>query len=63
MTQFCTVPREHENARRPYQPPVVRRIDLAADEVLAVGCKLNAFPGSYFDPVCFGPHRCRADSS
>ena len=34
-----------ENRRRPYEKPRLHAIRLAADEVLAVGCKLDGGPG------------------
>jgi hypothetical protein len=32
---------EGQNAKREYHPPRVIKIDLAAEEVLAVGCKMT----------------------
>lgn len=38
--------------RAPYEPPILKRIDLRTDEVLAPGCKTNAStaPGNAFPP-------------
>jgi hypothetical protein len=45
--------------RQPYQKPHLRTIDLAADEVLAVGCKLPAGSGPLFGgPLCLLPTQC-----
>lgn len=38
--------------RRGYQKPHVRTIDLAAEEVLAVGCKLESGPGGPIGASC-----------
>jgi|GEM_PF-554075 len=47
--------------RRPYTPPKLKVIDLSADEVLAIGCKLDttgqaAFGNSF--NRCLFPRRC-----
>ncbi len=39
-------------ARAPYQKPGFRTIDLAAEEVLAVGCKLDGGPGGPIGASC-----------
>lgn len=39
-------------ARQPYQKPGFRVIDLAAEEVLAVGCKLDGGPGGPIGASC-----------
>jgi len=36
--------RMNEESKRPYEKPALRVIELAADEVLAVGCKNNTAP-------------------
>ncbi len=38
--------------RQPYQKPRFRTIDLAAEEVLAVGCKLDGGPGGPIGASC-----------
>jgi len=37
--------KKNEHARRVYEKPVLRSIELVAEEVLAVGCKGTAIPG------------------
>ncbi len=39
-------------ARRPYEKPCFHTIDLAAEEVLAVGCKLDGGPGGPIGASC-----------
>lgn len=39
-------PRRPPPARRPYEPPRLRRFELKAPEVLAPGCKMSAGGGS-----------------
>jgi hypothetical protein len=34
-------PSRDDTAKEPYQTPRLRVVDLAADEVLAIGCKLS----------------------
>jgi len=41
-----------ETQRQPYEKPVVLTIELAAEEVLAVGCKLAGGPGGPIAPTC-----------
>ncbi len=38
--------------RQPYEKPRFRTIDLAAEEVLAVGCKLDGGPGGPIGASC-----------
>ncbi len=38
--------------KRPYEKPQLRIIQLAAEEVLAVGCKLVNGPGGPIAPTC-----------
>ena len=37
--------KQHEQPKRPYQKPRLRRIGLAADEALAAGCKIGMQSG------------------
>ena len=37
-----------------YEKPQLRVIELKADEVLAVGCKLSGGPGGPILPTCTG---------
>ncbi len=39
-------------AKLPYEKPRFRTIDLAAEEVLAVGCKLDGGPGGPIGASC-----------
>jgi len=41
-----------ENNKRPYEKPQLRTIELAAEEVLAVGCKLPTSPGGPIGMTC-----------
>lgn len=51
--------REPLAPRRPYQSPSLRTIDLVAEEVMAVGCKLPSgsgpTAGTCLAPQCFQP--------
>jgi len=52
-----------EKTKHPYQKPRLRIIELAAEEVLGVGCKLingDSAPGSPFN--CIG-NNCSGDGS
>lgn len=46
------VPSSGEQKRRPYQPPLLARVDLKSDEVLGIGCKLEAGGGGPLPPTC-----------
>ncbi|MCP3957627.1 MAG: hypothetical protein GY719_07210 [bacterium] len=41
-------------SREPYEKPLLRTIHLAAEEVLAVGCKLAGGPGGPIGASCTG---------
>ena len=41
-----------QTRRRPYEKPRLHAIRLAADEVLAVGCKLDGGPGGPIGANC-----------
>jgi len=53
---------DSKDPKKPYEKPVLRTIELAADEVLAVGCKVkkgqsgfNNRPNSCLHPrTCYG---------
>lgn len=52
--------------KRPYERPVLRVIELAADEVLAVGCKTQQTGTSGFGnqkAVCTFPRQCYGPGS
>jgi hypothetical protein len=44
-----------------YRPPFLREISLAAEEVLAVGCKMDNMRNNVGPPTCVATIRC-ADS-
>lgn len=51
-----------KNTRRPYEAPRLKVIELVADEVLAIGCKLSgsgqtAFGNTIYNQ-CLLPRRC-----
>ncbi len=45
-------PGSRPRSRQPYVKPGFRTIDLAAEEVLAVGCKLDGGPGGPIGASC-----------
>jgi hypothetical protein len=45
--------------RRPYQPPRLVSVDLAADEVLAIGCKTPVWGNSPLAPYNCTAKACR----
>ncbi len=44
------IPPDDADARRPYDPPLVRRVDLAIEETLSSGCKLSGACDAPPDP-------------
>ncbi len=44
--------RDAASGRQPYEKPCFHTIDLAAEEVLAVGCKLDGGPGGPIGASC-----------
>lgn len=36
-----TMPTERDDGKRPYEKPLLRTIELVAEEVLGIGCKLE----------------------
>ena len=38
--------KKNKKPKKTYQKPELQTIDLAADEVMAIGCKTNTSPGS-----------------
>lgn len=58
-------PRSHERQsfkRQPYGKPRMRVIELVAEEVLSVGCKLSTGPGGPIGATCTSS-ACFADGS
>ena len=52
--------------KQPYEKPVLRVIDLAAEEVLAVGCKTQRAGTKGFNnmkAVCIFPRQCYGPGS
>lgn len=49
--------------KRPYQKPRLRTIELAAEEVLAVGCKATAGIGGFGNPVSCTAAGCSSPGS
>ena len=52
--------------KRPYETPVLRIIELAAEEVLAVGCKTQQVGTSGFGngkAICTFPRQCYGSGS
>ena len=54
--------RSDTRQRLPYEKPHLRVIELVADEVLAVGCKLSTGPGGPIGATCTAA-ACFADGS
>ncbi|MCL4822538.1 MAG: hypothetical protein KJ067_25730 [Vicinamibacteria bacterium] len=51
--------RETAARREPYVRPALRRLDLLAEEVMAVGCKLPTSAGPFKNtPSCTIPSPC-----
>jgi len=55
---------EKNSKKRSYEKPALRKIDLAADEVLVVGCKVPAPTSGFGNPAsCILPIRCYGPGS
>lgn len=54
--------RPEHDTKRPYEKPLLRTIDLASEEVLAVGCKM-AGSGGPVSPVSCTSSSCFAEGS
>ncbi|OGV70502.1 MAG: hypothetical protein A2269_07205 [Lentisphaerae bacterium RIFOXYA12_FULL_60_10] len=50
-------------ARKPYNPPRLKVIELAAPEVLAVGCKMPSGGNNIGSPTCPGGTCAKPKSS
>jgi hypothetical protein len=48
----ATTARSARPRREPYEKPRMRTIELVAEEVLAVGCKLSIAPGGPIGATC-----------
>ena len=42
-----------QEQKRPYEKPKLRAIELAADEVMGVGCKMESAGGGHLPPTCY----------
>lgn len=49
--------------RKPYEAPRLDVIDLAADEVLVVGCKTGIAISSQNGTMCVNPASCSGDNA
>ncbi len=47
-----------ERHRKTYEKPVIRDIDLVADEVLGIGCKTQTGGYAFGGPTCLMPTQC-----
>lgn len=54
---------ETRSPKRPYQPPRLRTIEIAADEVLAVGCKTSGGSINVGVPGCGIYNSCATEGS
>lgn len=58
--------KNEKKARLPYEKPVVKAIDLAAEEVLVVGCKTDGAVAGFGNdpaPFCSAPTVCHGQGS
>jgi hypothetical protein len=54
--QTESLPKGEQPKRRPYQAPQLGRVDLKADEVLGVGCKMSSGFGAGSPLGCVVAH-------
>ena len=60
---WCEMQDKKQNKnKKDYQKPEIQVIDLAADEVLAIGCKTTTSVG-YSAITCFNPSQCSGPGS
>ena len=54
------MPEKKNKKKQPYQKPVIKVIELAADEMLTGGCKMaGSYPGGALGSSCqIGPTNC-----
>jgi hypothetical protein len=55
--------KKKEMEKRPYERPRLRRIELAAEEVLVVGCKSQSGGIAYLNPPPCSAHHCAGPGS
>lgn len=57
------MPEKKNKKKQPYQKPVIKIIELSADEVLATGCKTSS-SGTFLGTACIiGASSCSVDGS
>lgn len=56
---------DRKEPKRPYEKPVLRTIELVADEVLAVGCKVKKGQSGFNNrpATCLRPRTCYSQGS
>jgi hypothetical protein len=52
-----------QQKRRPYKRPTMTRVGLVAEQVLAVGCKLDAGSGGPLSPISCTNNNCNTAGS
>jgi hypothetical protein len=52
-----------QKQRRPYERPTLTQVGLVADQVLAVGCKLDAGSGGPLSPISCTSNNCNTAGS
>jgi hypothetical protein len=55
--------KDKEKAKQTYQKPKLRTIELAAEEVLAVGCKLVSGGSNFGSPTTCNVPSCSVEGS
>lgn len=55
----------NKTGKHPYEKPRLRTIELVADEVLAVGCKVKGGQQGFNNPgaTCLRPRQCYGEGS
>jgi hypothetical protein len=63
MEQFMKPEQKQEKSKRPYEKPMLRVIELSAEEVLAVGCKQATGASAFGNAVGCIATPCAAQGS
>ncbi|RJP84278.1 MAG: hypothetical protein C4518_20505 [Desulfobacteraceae bacterium] len=58
-----SINKTNKKGKKSYQKPEVKAIDLAAEEVLSVGCKTATAPGTGLSPITCVASPCAAVGS
>jgi hypothetical protein len=58
-----STPRDADQKKLPYEKPHLRTIELVAEEVLSVGCKIVGSTGPFGSANCLTPLVCNAPGS